>query len=203
MSRPILQWGVATLTLPGEKESGDRHLVLPYENGALVAAVDGLGHGEEAAAAAELAVALLEKGRHHPLQVLLDRCHEQLKQTRGVVMSLAAFNLLEGTMSWVGVGDVLGVLVRAQPEVAPVVKNLVTQGGVVGIRLPPTNPEVLPVKRGDRLIFATDGVHQGFDADVSREEEPQQTADRILSRYKKNTDDALVLVVRYDGGDAA
>ena len=45
----LIEWGVATLALPGEAQSGDRHLVKPVGSTVLVAVVDGLGHGAEAA----------------------------------------------------------------------------------------------------------------------------------------------------------
>src|SRR2546430_400954 len=54
---PVIDWGVAALALAGETESGDLHLVKRVGRGTLVAAVDGLGHGAEAAAAARAAVA--------------------------------------------------------------------------------------------------------------------------------------------------
>jgi hypothetical protein len=38
-----IEWAVAELLLPGQTESGDRYLVTPTPDGALVAAVDGLG----------------------------------------------------------------------------------------------------------------------------------------------------------------
>src|SRR5216684_973838 len=50
---PLIEWGVATLALPGEAQSGDRHLVKPVGSSVLVAVVDGLGHGAEAATAAQ------------------------------------------------------------------------------------------------------------------------------------------------------
>jgi len=34
----LIEWGVASLALPGEAESGDRHLVTPVGTGVLVAA---------------------------------------------------------------------------------------------------------------------------------------------------------------------
>src|SRR5256885_16832155 len=58
---PMIEWGVAAAPLAGETESGDLHLVKPVGRGMLVAAVDGLGHGAEAAAAARTAVATLDR----------------------------------------------------------------------------------------------------------------------------------------------
>jgi len=49
-----IEWAVAELAQPGQSESGDRHLVLPTPDGGLVAVVDGLGHGAEAANAAKV-----------------------------------------------------------------------------------------------------------------------------------------------------
>src|SRR3989449_4254272 len=88
----LIEWGVASLALPGEAESGDRHLVTPVGTGVLVAVVDGLGHGAEAASAAKAAVAALERHATESPAPLLERCHRALKGTRGAVMSVAAFS---------------------------------------------------------------------------------------------------------------
>ena len=58
MAMPF-EWGLAARALHGQAESGDLHLVAPFAGGVLIAAVDGLGHGSEAAAAARVAVATL------------------------------------------------------------------------------------------------------------------------------------------------
>src|SRR5207249_5653266 len=87
--RPLIDWGVATLALAGEAESGDLHLVKPVGRGVLVAAVDGLGHGAEAAAAARTAVTTLDRHADEFLIPVVRKCHEALIGTRGVVMSLA------------------------------------------------------------------------------------------------------------------
>src|SRR5213593_3297932 len=87
----LIEWGVATLALPGESQSGDLHLVKQLGTGALVAVVDGLGHGAEAASAAKAAVAALERHATESPAPLLERCHRALKGTRGAVMSVAVF----------------------------------------------------------------------------------------------------------------
>ena len=48
-------------------------------------------------------------------------------------------------------------------------------------------------------MFATDGVRHGFYDDVNLGGALQETADRILTDYAKATDDALVLVGRWQG----
>src|SRR5205807_2334892 len=107
---PLVEYGVAKFVLPGQGESGDHHLVCCNQGGILIAAIDGIGHGEEAANAAKAAV--------------------------------------------------------------------------------------LPVAKGDTLVFVTDGIRGDFAEGVSALESPQRAADRILERHCRGTDDALVLVVR-------
>jgi phosphoserine phosphatase RsbX len=196
---PLLHWGVATLALAGQRESGDLHLVRTLPGGALVAVVDGLGHGEEAAAAAKAAVHTLERFAHEPLLSLLQRCHDALIGTRGVVLSLAAFDATRDSMTWLGVGNVEGVLQHADWSDRSARVDLITRGGIVGHELPAVQAAVVPVSPGDTLVLATDGVRNEFAADISLREPPQKQADQILDRFGRGTDDALVLVARYLG----
>ncbi len=195
----MIEWGVATLTLPGQTASGDRYVVKPFRGGALVAAVDGLGHGDEAAAAAKTAAAILEMYSPEPVVTLLRRCHERLRMTRGVVLSLASFAARESTMTWLGVGNIEGRLLRADPQAQPLRESLILRGGVVGRHLPTAYASLVAVAPGDILIFATDGIRSDFSEGLTGSEVPQRTADRILAQYGKHTDDALVLVARYVG----
>lgn len=199
-SPPWIEWGASVLALPGEVESGDLHAARVFPDGAVLAAVDGLGHGRDAAAAARLAVAILEAHAREPLLPLLRRCHEKLKGTRGVVLSLAWLDVRENVMTWLGVGNVEGVLVRANPGEAPPRKRLVPAPGVVGSRLPALHPRQVALQRGDLLIFGTDGIDVSFAEAPIPNGSPEQIARRIRDRFARNTDDALVLVARYLGG---
>ncbi len=199
----VIDWGVATLTLPGERESGDLHLVKPVRAGVLVSVVDGLGHGAEAAAAARAAVAALSRHAQESVLPLLQRCHQALAGTRGAVVSVALFDRADGSMTWLGVGNVEGVLLYADAGERRGRERLVTRGGIVGSELPPLRAEVLAVAPGDTLILATDGIQSGFADDLAVEAPPQQLADQILTRSGKRTDDALVLVARYVGDAGA
>ena len=196
---PLLDWGVATLTLPGQAESGDLHVIQPFAGGVMAAVVDGLGHGEEAAAAAKIAVATLSKKPEESVLLLVRRCHHALKGTRGVVMSIASFSVADEAMTWLGIGNVEGALFRADARGAPDREPILLRGGVVGYELPPLRASVVPVSQGDTLFFATDGIRPGFADGLALAESPQRLADRILAKYAKETDDALVLVVRYLG----
>jgi len=195
----LAEYGVAKFVLPGQEESGDQHLVCCNQSGILVAAIDGIGHGEEAANAAQGAVAILKAGADEPVISLLQRCHQGLRATRGVVLSLAAIDQEHGMMTWAGVGNVQGALMRAGAQKGSVQEVLLLRGGVVGSQLPALQAAVLPVAKGDTLMFVTDGVHGDFAAGLSARESPQRAADGILERHCRGNDDALVLVVRLTG----
>jgi len=195
----MVEYGVAKYVLPGQGESGDHHLVCCNRRGILVAAIDGIGHGEEAANAAKTAAALLRSSADEPIISLVEHCHERLRATRGVVLSLACIDPENGMMTWLGVGNVQGVLMRAEAKQGNVQESLLLRGGVVGSQLPALQATVLPIVRGDTLFFATDGVRGDFSSTLSARENPQRAADRILSQYLSGNDDALVLVSRLMG----
>ena len=195
----MVEYGVAKFILPGQEESGDHHLVCCNRNGILVAAIDGIGHGEEAANASKAAAAFLRNSADEPVISLVERCHEKLRATRGVVLSLASIDPEHGMMTWLGVGNVQGVLMRADAKKGNVRESLLLRAGVVGSQLPALQATVLPIVRGDTLFFATDGVRSDFSVSLSARENPQRAADRILEQYRSGNDDALVLVSRLTG----
>jgi negative regulator of sigma-B (phosphoserine phosphatase) len=195
----FFEWGVATRPLAKQVVSGDKYLITPSPAGLLVAVLDGLGHGEEAARAGEIGVATLEKNPHQSLTSLFEICHAALSKTRGVVMSLASFDIPHQTMCWLGVGNVEGVLLRAKGDLKPRQESLLLRGGVVGYQLPSLRVSVLPIMAGDLLAFATDGIRTSFPEGLSPSDPPQENADRILAGFGKETDDALVLVLRFRG----
>jgi hypothetical protein len=192
----LIDWGVAGVPFAGETESGDLHLVETVPTGVLVALVDGLGHGAEAAAVARTAVATLEQYAHEPVVALVQRCHHALGGTRGAVMSLAHFDSRAGTMTWLGIGNVEGVLLHAEPS-KRARESLLPRGGILGQELPPLRAVAVPVSTGDTLVFASDGIRGGFADSLPVDASPQQLADQILARHCKGTDDALVLVARH------
>jgi hypothetical protein len=195
---PIV-WGVSSRAFGAARETGDLHVVVPCAQTVLVAAIDGLGHGHEAALSARATASVLERHGGEPLIQLMRRCHQDVRSTRGVVLSMASFDLQTDTMTWLGVGNVEAVLFRAKGSAGRPRDSLILRGGVVGYQLPPLRPAQLHVGDGDVLVFATDGVRGDFSAYSPLGLDSQEAADAILTRYGKDTDDALVLVVRYLG----
>jgi hypothetical protein len=197
---PRIAWGVAARALPGLACSGDSHLVKVSANRVLLAVVDGVGHGQEATEAARVAVGVLERNAEEPLVPLVRLCHEALRKTRGAVMTIATLNpWWAGTLTWLGVGNVEAMLLRADANGRRDTERAVLRGGLVGLRLPDLRADTVSVAPGDLLVFVTDGIGVGFASGWLRGDPPQQVADHIMERHFKRSDDALVLAVRYLG----
>lgn len=192
-----LEWGVASYPLAGEPESGDLHIVKPHAHGVLVGVVDGLGHGSEAAHAAKVAVDTLERNFQESVISLIRRCHEQLLQTRGAVMSLAAFDFRDETLTWIGIGNVEGVFSKMDTNLAQSNIHILHRGGVVGYQLPQLHASVISASPGDTLILATDGIRPEFFDTLSLRDTPERIAGDVVDRFRKDSDDSLVLVARY------
>lgn len=195
----IVECGVAVRARPGESICGDVHVVAARGAGVLVAALDGLGHGKEAALAASTAKCCLEEQPQKPVALLVAQCHRTLQSTRGAVMSVATFDSSTDSMAWLGVGNVQGVLLRRTPE-GWRESSLLLRSGVVGSgMLPEIAAEELQIAPGDTLVLATDGIDTNFSREIAVNQPPQRAAEAILARYGKSDDDALVLVTRYVG----
>jgi serine phosphatase RsbU (regulator of sigma subunit) len=190
--------GIGAHALNGAPQSGDAHLVVDTPGGLLVSVVDGLGHGPEAALAAHRAIDTLRSCPTEPARNLIERCHDALRGTRGAVLSLAVFDATIRTLSWTGVGNVEGSLMRCRTEVYRRRDSVPVRGGIVGYRLPPVRVATVEVESGDVLVLATDGIRSGFEQAVQPGMAPADMAADILSRFGKATDDALVLVGRWD-----
>ena len=189
--------GVAGCALEGGPVSGDRHIVCPFPEGLLLGVLDGLGHGTEASDAARVASATLEEDPDDSIASLFLKCHDRLRSERGVVMSLASIRHDSHTITWAGVGNVDGSLIREKAEGDSPCEALLLKAGVVGIRIPALSPAVLPLSPGDTLVLMTDGLSREVFRSLDRSVSPQQAADRILRRHRTGRDDALVLVARY------
>lgn len=196
----ILAWGAATVTLAGETECGDRYLVRPSARGMLIAAVDGLGHGADAAHAASLAIETLKEAQgDETLTALMQGCHQRLDGTRGAVMSLAEVDAGQRQLTWLGVGNVEGRLAHRQEYGAQRYQELLLRSGIVGLDLPQLREATVPIARRDLVVLASDGVDQEFCDVIDHESEPSELAQKIVREHGHGKDDAVVVVARFTG----
>ena len=190
-------WAAAGNPCPGETSSGDGHLVARRPLRTLIAVMDGLGHGPEAHKAATTATAAITEIPDASLPSLFEHCHEALRRTRGVVMTIASI-AADGAMEWMGVGNVGGMVVRSAPPYPH--ESVVARAGIVGYRLPSLYQGGARLDAGDLLVMATDGIRNDFVSSLDPALPPHIIASQILEGHSRDYDDALVVVTRYDGG---
>jgi negative regulator of sigma-B (phosphoserine phosphatase) len=198
-TRETVEWAVATRCRRGEATSGDLAVRSMLPEGALVAAIDGVGHGMEAARAALRAGEVVRNRPTHDLVLLAERCHYALRDTRGAAISLAFISLRRGAMSWLGVGNVEGRVLSGDPSTRRPKGSLALGSGVAGHELPSVKTTTLDLRTGDVVVLATDGVDVAFGESLDVSGSTQAIAERILATHWKPADDALVVAVRYLG----
>jgi len=202
MNSEPLMIGMAHRPAPGEEQSGDRFFVQQSDHRAVLALIDGLGHGVEAASAADAAHAALDDRARQPVSTLIERCHQRLKDTRGAALTVMQFDTVTWQLEWTGVGNVMTVLLHPEPTGKLTRTELFVRGGVAGVLLPSTAASSVRIAPGDMLVAATDGVHSSFAYGITRVEAPQPLADRLLTRYRTGYDDAMVVVAQIQRSQA-
>jgi len=194
-----VRWSVSSIALPGQNRSGDVHVLESFDGGLLLGAVDGLGHGDAAALAAETAVRSLSEDPALTVLSLVQKAHDALRSTRGVVMSLASFRVSDRLLTWLGVGNIEGVLLRANPDAVPPREVVALRGGVVGYQLPQLHATIHQINPGDVLVFATDGIRNFQQALLACTPAPlEELTRRLCAEYSNGTDDVLAFAARFD-----
>jgi hypothetical protein len=197
-----IEWGSTTRFREGNPTGGDLGVVVAVPGGTLVAAIDGAGHGPEAARAASAAADVIRSFAEDDLMLLLRRCDEALRPTRGAALSVAVLSFASDQLTWVGIGSVQGRLLRHSPTQHPAHVSLPLSSGVLGRGLPSITSTTVGLTRGDVLILATDGVSPSFADRLIPAGRAADIAEQIAADHGTSTDDTLVLVLRYLGWPA-
>jgi phosphoserine phosphatase RsbX len=186
---------------PGEHVCGDQAIAAGIEGqGALFGVVDGLGHGPSAANAAIAAAEALRKARGERVEVLVQLCHRVLEGTRGAAMTLARIDFEAGQLYWTGVGNVTANLVAKAAMGVKVRSSARLAAGIVGYRIPEISPaQVVPIRTGDLLIIASDGIAEDHLDHIDFAAPATAIAEQILAKHAKVSDDAMVLAARHRG----
>lgn len=196
----FVEWCARGRALPGQTVSGDAHFVEAQAARVLLAVVDGLGHGADAARASSTALATLQ-GFSGDLPAAFAACNAALAATRGAAMTLATIEPA-GTLTWAGIGNVEGFVLQAPAGEERAREHLTLRGGVVGGRPAAARVSTLRLAAGDVLVLATDGIISGNAGALARNAPVDVIADDALQRFARASDDALVLVARYLGASA-
>ncbi|MBA9078469.1 MULTISPECIES: SpoIIE family protein phosphatase [Rufibacter] len=180
---------------PGEKVSGDGWSLRLSYKGAYLIVLDGLGHGENAHAAAQSAVQSFQQQPKVAPSDMLRGVHAAIKKTRGAVGAIAHWNAETRSLAFCGIGNISGRLIGASQA-----KNLLSYNGTLGMNVPNTiNDQQQTWERGQMIILHSDGLKSRWDLSKYPELTRHDATLIAAVLYKDNTrtlDDTLVVVVR-------
>jgi len=189
-----LEIGVASRAYRQVLENGDAYVSREWGTGSLVGVIDGLGHGQFAHRAAQVARQYIDQHYDLPLEALFRGVGRTCQATRGVVMALALFDHDRKRFTCASIGN---IELRVHGSATPI--RFIARRGVVGQQAPMPLAEEHPWEPGMTLVMHSDGVRARWDwSDFPRlwDEPPSRIAQRLLGALGRDDDDATVLVVR-------
>jgi serine phosphatase RsbU (regulator of sigma subunit) len=158
----------------------------------LLAIVDGLGHGQPAALAAQAALRILDEQCTAPLPALLAALDHGLNGTRGAAIGLARID--GARLSYAGVGNTRALRWRGSELL-----RLSSQYGIVGGGLSmPVQLTEIDLHAGDWLLLFSDGLDEMLQLPLHLpewERDPVLLCEHLLQRWRNPRDDAGIVVL--------
>jgi len=187
----IIQTSVYSRPKPGFKSNGDAYFIKRYEDSAIVAVVDGIGHGDKASEASRIALKVIENKFRDDLEQVVLTIHRRLHGSRGCVIGIVRMNK-EGKIEYLGVGNI-----RTQIYTAEMYKRLVSFDGLLGSNVRTLRTDRLTLSTPCLIVLHSDGV-SSFNFDDKRivYRPVMEIAKESFEKHKKSSDDATLLIAR-------
>lgn len=190
----LWQVGAVCVPLKGEDVSGDNWAMAAHQKKLTLIVADGLGHGPEAAKAADAAIALKDESAAQTPSVILQRAHQALQGTRGAAVAVGQINRDLGTLTFAGIGNIAVCILYREGT-----RHLVSHNGIVGSNLRKLQEFSENWERDALLVAHSDGINTRWDLDLYpglAHCHPALIAAVIYRDFTRGRDDATVVVVR-------
>ncbi|MBA4109080.1 MAG: hypothetical protein C0487_05760 [Leptothrix sp. (in: Bacteria)] len=181
------------LCAPGEVVSGDAWDIRFEDGQASLIVADGLGHGPEAAAAAQAALAVFRDARGSP-SVILERAHPLMRQTRGAAVSISTLDLKTNTVVAAGAGNVAGRIISGLSD-----RSLLSQHGTLGLKVRTLQDATYAWPEHALLVMHSDGLQTRWKLDGVGgllRCDPAVIAGWLIRDHTRGSDDVTVVVVK-------
>jgi anti-sigma regulatory factor (Ser/Thr protein kinase) len=190
--------GGVSLPIEGETRCGDAWTAVRQDDRTLLLVADGLGHGPDAAAAADAAVRIFRDGVAAGIadpSELLDRAHRGLRTTRGAAAAVAEIPAGPGVLRYAGIGNI-AASVHAGAE-RP--RSLVSHNGIVGHQARRHAPFQYDWPQGALLVMHSDGLQTRWrleDYPGLALRDPSLVAAVLYRDFSRGRDDVTVVAFR-------
>jgi hypothetical protein len=159
-----------------------------------VLVVDGLGHGPQAAEAADEAVRIFTAHSSDPPAEIITRIHDALKKARGAAAAIAEIRPLAGTLIYAGVGNIAGSILSNTLS-----RSLVSHNGTLGHVMARVQEFKAEWPRDGILVMHSDGLQSRWELSkyaglLARQ--PALIGGVLLRDFRRERDDASVMVMK-------
>jgi anti-sigma regulatory factor (Ser/Thr protein kinase) len=195
-SSKAFAWAAISRPAPHETRCGDGWRVAERTDEFTLMLVDGLGHGIEAAEAADQAVDVFDRDPFAPLTTILQNAGIRMQSTRGGAMAAARVNAKNRTLKFVGVGNIAGHL-RAREGKGG--RGLVSHNGIVGTAVRKIQEFEYDCPADGLLVLHSDGLQSRWNLEPYAglpSRHPAVIAAVLYRDFTRGRDDVTVAVVR-------
>jgi len=188
---------IAGIAVPykGERACGDAWACeKTAEDRTLLVLIDGLGHGWEAAEAAQEAVQSFRKHRDRSPGQILSYMHDSLRKTRGAAAAVCEIRPAEGNLTYAGVGNTAAVVLSHR-----VSRSLVSHNGTLGVTISRIQEFRVEWPEDGILVMHSDGLKSRWDLSSYSGLLARHAAvigGALIRDFRRQSDDASVVVVK-------
>lgn len=193
---PKSDWEVGAICLPiqGEEVCGDNWAIVACEGALTLMVVDGLGHGPEAALAANAAVTVAHQHANQLPSVIMQRAHVALQGTRGAAVAISRIDLDNSQLKFAGIGNISVCMFHADKR-----RHLVSHNGIIGSNMRKLQEFSEPWEPDALLIAHSDGISTRWD--MTNYPELQHCHSALIAAviyrdFSRGRDDATIVVLR-------
>ena len=187
--------GALSLPHPNETVCGDGWASRRFDGICQTLVVDGLGHGEQAALAAQTAIKLFEQQtRILPTVELLQLIHQVLRSTRGAAAAVATLDAAANKVRFAGIGNIAGVIVTDDKQ-----RQMVSHNGTAGFEARKMHEFVYDWDPSAILILHSDGLQTRWNLDKYagiRLRQPSLIAGLLYRDFSRESDDVTILAIK-------
>jgi anti-sigma regulatory factor (Ser/Thr protein kinase) len=186
--------GTICIPYPGERLCGDGWSVAQTITSTKFLMVDGLGHGEYAAKAADISIELFQAEMQNSPTQLMHDIHGALRSTRGAAAAVVEIDKEANLVRFAGVGNIAGFIFGGAKD-----RGLASYNGTLGHQLHKVQENSLPWTETSLMILHSDGLGTRWKLDDYpglRQRHPALIAAILYRDFTRHRDDTTIMTVK-------
>jgi anti-sigma regulatory factor (Ser/Thr protein kinase) len=188
------QLGAVCIPYPGEHVCGDAWAWASTPTGHVLITADGLGHGKDAAGAADLAIEVFKESPGVTSALLLQALHSALRSTRGAAISILELNSRDKKIMCSGIGNISSGCVVGDSS-----KSFVSLNGTIGHHAQRFQEFSYDWPPASLIVVHSDGLQSKWKLSAYpglQMRHPGLAAGVLYRDFRRDRDDVTVIVIK-------